>query len=190
MMPKIISFDDAIVATKNQDRSLLMGNGFSIQHFSYQTLLKETNLEADEPLWKLFEAFDTFDFEAVIRSLDGAAGVEEVYGNYAQATQFRQEADRLRKALVLAIRRTHPSHRSDIEAQIPRCRIFLEHFSNYFTLNYDLLLYWVQLNTQGFNDGFGLGKEDGGFRGPFKEGARCNTYNWTCRAFVPPPVLV
>ena len=56
-MPDVISFEDAIVATKDQGRSLLMGNGFSIQHSSYQTLLKETQLGADEPLRKLFDAF-------------------------------------------------------------------------------------------------------------------------------------
>lgn len=51
-------------------------------------------------------------------------------------------------------------------------------FSTIFTLNYDLLLYWVQLSlTHQFRDGFGLGTEQNGFRGPFSELAYCEIYN-------------
>jgi hypothetical protein len=50
----------------------------------------------------------------------------------------------------------------------------LSSFGKVFTLNYDLLLYWVILGRQQFADGFGLGTESNGFRGPFKTSARCN----------------
>jgi hypothetical protein len=53
----------------------------------------------------------------------------------------------------------------------------LASFGKVFTLNYDLLLYWVIIGRQQFNDGFGLGLESNGFRGPFKPNPRCNIFN-------------
>lgn len=176
-MPKVITFQEAIEATKNKDRPLLIGNGFSSRYFSYRSLLEKTDLQAGEPLRRLFDSFGTVDFEAVIRALEEAARVEVAYEHSDQADQFRADADRLREQLVHAIRTIHPAHREDIEGAFPSSRAFLKNFSTYFTLNYDLLLYWIQLNTKDYNDGFGLGSEAGGFRGPFKSEAYCNTYN-------------
>lgn len=176
-MPVVNTFQEAIDATSNKDRSLLIGNGFSSQYFTYRTLLEKTDLDEDEPLRRLFDSFGTGDFEAVIRALEEAAQVEDAYENEAQANQFRSDADRLREQLVGAIRTIHPAHREDIEPHFESSRAFLKNFATYFTLNYDLLLYWIQLDTKGYTDGFGLGIEAGGFRGPFKPGAYCNTYN-------------
>ncbi len=177
-MPEIISFEEAIEQTRGKDRSLLLGNGFSIEYFSYNSLLEESGLDKDEPLRRLFETLGTYDFESVVRALEDAGLVEKTYGNDPQAETFQVDADRLREALVHAVRETHPAHREDIAEQIPSCVLFLKNFSKLFTLNYDLLLYWVQLEAAGeFKDGFGLGTEAAGFLGPFKESAYCNTYN-------------
>lgn len=177
-MPEIIQFDEAINRTTGEDRSLLIGNGFSISHFSYRTLLEKAGLTADDPLRSLFRALDTFDFETVIRALEDASLVEKSYGEDARAAKFDGDADRLRESLVHAVRETHPVHREEIADQIPSCVLFLKHFSKLFSLNYDLLLYWVQLDiARDFKDGFGLGEERRGFLGPFKESAYCNIYN-------------
>jgi len=172
-----ISFEDAIERTKGEDCSLLIGNGFSIEHFRYENLLNASGLEHDEPVRRLFETLGTFDFELVIRALEDAGLVEATYGNEAQADRFQGDANRLREALVHAVRTTHPGHREDIEGQIPSCVRFLKHFKAIFTLNYDLLLYWVLVDADTFSDGFGLGTEANGFRGPFMEQAYCNIYN-------------
>jgi hypothetical protein len=82
--------------------------------------------------------------------------------------------------LVHAIRGTHPAHREEIEDVVPSCITFLSLFDEVFTLNYDLLLYWVGLSDEArFPDGFGLvlGDERNGFRGPFKTNAYCSIYN-------------
>jgi len=177
-MPNLISFDDAIAATNDKDRSLLLGNGFSIRYFSYRTLLEEAELKDEDPLKQLFFSLDTYDFEAVIKALEDAAIVESAYGNDAHQQVFIEDARRLREALVHAIRTIHPSHREDVAPLVPSCIVFLKLFTTIFTLNYDLLLYWVQLeDTSRFSDGFGLGEEANGFRGPFKTNARCNVYN-------------
>jgi hypothetical protein len=74
-MQQIISFSDAISATEGEDRALLLGNGFSIRHFSYKNLLSVAGIEDESPLMRLFNDFNTFDFEAVIRALEDAASV-------------------------------------------------------------------------------------------------------------------
>jgi Domain of unknown function (DUF4917) len=177
-VPDVISFDDAIKQTEGKNRAVLLGNGFSIQHFSYRTLLEKSGLTDVDPLTSLFKALGTYDFEKVIRALEDAAVVESAYGNAEQSDLFSKDADRLRQSLVNAVRTTHPTHRENIAAVIPSCIQFLKLFGKIFTLNYDLLLYWVILDdTKSFQDGFGLGDEKSGFLGPFKEGAYCNIYN-------------
>lgn len=177
-MPSIISFDDAIAATAKQNRSLLIGNGFSSKFFSYKTLLDSVDIGADEPVMKLFRKLHTFDFEAVIRSLTDAAVVSDTYGDTNRASRFLEDADSLRAQLVHAIRANHPTNRADIEPIIPSCIAFLKNFTKFFSLNYDLLLYWVLLENPNslFTDGFGLGAVNDGMKGPFIEGAYCNTY--------------
>ena len=177
-MPEIISFDEAMNRTNDKECSLLIGNGFSIEYFKYSTLLQTAGLAIDDPLRRLFQALDTCDSESVMRALEDAAVVEGAYGDDAQAAKFGTDADRLRESLVHAVRATHPAYREDLADRIPSCVEFLKKFRTLFSLNYDLLLYWVQLDVaRDFWDGFGLGEGNGGFRGPFKENAFCNIYN-------------
>jgi hypothetical protein len=177
-MPDIMSFDEALKQTDAKDRRLLIGNGFSIRYFNYKTLLDTAGLTPNDPLRALFRALNTFDFEVVVRALEDASIVEKSYENDNQAKTFSHDAIRLREALVQAVRGTHPAHREDIADVISYCSKFLKRFSNIFTLNYDLLLYWATLNdTDTFRDGFGLGKQENGFIGPFKLEANCNIFN-------------
>lgn len=177
-MSDIISFEEALRRAERKPRALLLGNGFSIHHFSYQTLLEKSGLKKDDPLYALFATLKTHDFEAVIRALEDASCVELAYKNDKQSKIFASDADRLRQALVDLIRATHPTHREKIADVIPACIQFLKNFGNIFTLNYDLLLYWVILeDRKAFQDGFGLGEEKNGFKGPFDLVALCNVYN-------------
>ena len=50
-MPEVITFDEAISATDGKDRSLLIGNGFSIKHFSYDTLLAASGIAFVVAFW-------------------------------------------------------------------------------------------------------------------------------------------
>src|SRR5262245_26864223 len=134
-MPEVIPFDEAINRTNGKDRSLLIGNGFSIDHFSYRTLLENAGLGQDDPVRRLFKVLDTFDFESVMSALEDAADVERAYGNQAHEDQLRSDADRLRESLVHAIRSTHPAHRDDIVDRVPSCVQFLKNFSKLFSLN-------------------------------------------------------
>jgi hypothetical protein len=176
-MAKIIPFDEAKKAA-GENSSLMIANGFSIKYFRYANLLEKAGLEAGSPLRRLFDALSTVDFEIVIRALEDAALVERTYNKEKRAELLSSEADKLRRALVHAVRVTHPEHREDIADEIPACIKFLSQFDAIFTLNYDLLLYWVILDdTKRFQDGFGLAEDRNGFRWPFKTDAHCNVYN-------------
>jgi hypothetical protein len=176
-MPDLISFDEAKKAA-GENPSLLIANGFSIKYFTYANLLDKAGLAANGSLRRLFDELSTVDFEIVVQALEDAALVERTYNNEKRATFLSSEADKLRRALVHAIRWVHPGHRDDIAAEIPACIKFLAQFESIFTLNYDLLLYWVILeDAESFQDGFGLAEDRDGFRRPFKTDAYCNVYN-------------
>jgi Domain of unknown function (DUF4917) len=177
-MSKVISFEDAMKNAGDKDCSLLLGNGFSAQYFSYRSLLDKADLKAEDPVRALFDRLKTVDFERVVKAIEGAFEVEMAYGNKAHAEQLIADAGRVREALVRAIRGTHPAHREEIQDVIPSCVTFLSPFDVVFTLNYDLLLYWVSLADEArLSDGFGLGLERNGFRGPFKTDAYCRVFN-------------
>jgi hypothetical protein len=177
-MPKVISFDDAMKAAGDKHCSVLLGNGFSARYFSYSSLLAKADLASDDPIRILFDRLKTVDFERVVKSLEGASEVEMAYGNNAHAEQLIADANRVREALVHAIRGTHPAHREEIESMIPSCVAFLSAFEEVFTLNYDLLLNWVSISNEArLTDGFGLGQRRNVFQGPFIVGAYCQTYN-------------
>src|SRR5712691_10525596 len=158
-MAKITPFDEAMKAA-GKNSSLMIANGFSIKYFKYANLLEKAGLDGGSSLRRLFDDLSTVDFEIVVRALEDAALVERTYNKEKRATLLSSEADKLRGALVHAVRVTHPQHREDIADEIPACIEFLSQFDTIFTLNYDLLLYWVILeNTKQFQDGFGLAKE-------------------------------
>jgi Domain of unknown function (DUF4917) len=180
-MPDVISFEQAIKASRGRMRTVLLGNGFSIAqgggHFLYANLLEVCKLPSDSPIRKVFEKLRVYDFEVVMRALEEAAHIEIAYGDEAKAEQFWNDSTIVRDALIAAIREVHPGIRFEIpDAQCEACGKFLMRFDRIFTLNYDLLLYWVVLAaTRGFQDGFGLGDGIDGFR-TFSLGANCNTY--------------
>src|SRR5579872_4877796 len=128
-MQGVISFDDVLKAVGGKECSLLLGNGFSANYFSYRSLLDKAGLKAEDPIRVLFDRLKTVDFERVVRALEGASEVEFAYANNQQAKQFINDANRLREALVHAIRGTHPAHREEIAEVIPSCVAFLSSFN-------------------------------------------------------------
>ncbi len=183
-MPDLVSFEDALKATGKGARSVLLGNGFSIAQaggqFAYATLLEKSGLADDSPIRNVFNVLKTYDFEKVMKALQDAAQIELAYKDHDRSKKFGQDAGAVREALIHAVREVHPGVQFDIpKVQRDACAVFLKSFDSVFTLNYDLLLYWVILNAGGsafrFYDGFGLGEEVASFR-TFTMGAHCNTY--------------
>ncbi|MES2185415.1 MAG: DUF4917 family protein [Pseudomonadota bacterium] len=170
----ILSFDAAILeAEKYSKRHLLLGNGFSIalrpNIFQYARLYEQANFSQLSPTSKLaFEALRTQDFERVIKALRDAKSVMSAYGGVEQSTldSLLKDANGLRELLVQTIASSHPAWPGEVtEEEYTACRTFVGNFHTVYTLNYDLLLYWVHMHTPegerpSSDDGFRKSQDD------------------------------
>ena len=143
---------------------VLLGNGFSIgahQQFQYGTLYEQAK-EAGLPdhVVELFERYGTTNFEQVLRQLDEGwwlAGHYELEPTNPDR-DIAADYEHLKKVLVEAISASHPSIPDAVgRERLKACYQFLEAFSEVYTINYDLLLYWTSLVQEPFRfeDGFG-----------------------------------
>ncbi|MCH5715569.1 DUF4917 family protein [Niabella hibiscisoli] len=170
MPTKLISFDEALRISGDK-KHLLLGNGFSISWkpdtFRYDSLYDRANFKNLNPdIKKVFEKLKTKDFELVMKSLVNAAGVLKVYlpARKRLIAELEQDAVELKNLLVTTIASNHPENPSEIsENEYFLANSFLNHFQNIYTLNYDLLLYWVIMHYNQENDKI---KYDDGFRTP------------------------
>jgi Domain of unknown function (DUF4917) len=166
---RLRTFDEAMNEIRpEQDESkkpaLLLGNGFSqawrSSTFSYQALFDRAGIQNDRTLARVFQSLGTHDFEVAIKALLDAAAVAEAFGvGAAQVAEMMTTADRLREALVEAIASVHPTGPDQLlESEGAACAKFLSKFDDIYTVNYDLLLYWVAMKHQSptlsHNDGF------------------------------------
>ena len=169
-------FDDALEQAKDEERkpNLLLGNGFSIawsSNFGYSSLYDKADLDLHTDKDELFGVFGSWDFEYAIEHLERAAEIEELYTAAPQlAATYRSDADEIRKGLATTIAAVHDPHNaSEIDPESTKsAQDFLANFGQVFTLNYDLLLYWVVNKDEGGgaprSDGFMWAKANG--KGP------------------------
>lgn len=166
-MAKLLTFDQALKQAKDGKRHLLLGNGFSRacrnDLFAYDALFAQAKGKLSPSAKKAFDALKTTDFESVMRALKQAAALVQVYAPTSPklAKKLAEDADKLRDVLAQAIASSHPDRPNTItDAEFGACRAFLAHFDNFYTLNYDLLLYWALMHddvddlTIPCNDGF------------------------------------
>jgi Domain of unknown function (DUF4917) len=169
-MVEVLDFPAALETIGGVRRHLLLGNGFSIalkpDIFSYGSLYDNADFGDTPHIAEVFAALDTVDFEIVIRHLQDAAEILNIY-NPSEAELSRQllaDADRVKTALVNAVAKRHPDRPYDVtDEQYAYCRRFLSGYSHIFTLNYDVLLYWALMHTE--LDHLNLQPDDG-FRHP------------------------
>lgn len=177
MTINLVSFDDALkIASKYTKKHLLLGNGFSIacnpNIFTYHSLYKQakkTHFENIPKASKLFDEFETEDFEVIIKILEDSSKTLFIFDESMEniAKNMHSQAEALKTALIKTIADNHPAIPNNIEdSKFSACRKFLRHFLNkgqVYTLNYDLLLYWAGLHDEqpsektlqfDFNDGF------------------------------------
>ncbi|WP_029585307.1 DUF4917 family protein [Bradyrhizobium sp. URHD0069] len=170
-MISIIPFEQAMHAVRDlRKKHLLLGNGFSIalkpNIFTYGSLYENADFSKVPHVTKLFDALKTQDFEVVIKHLQDAATVVEVYRPSATtlARSLRNDAAAIKDALVTAIAKRHPDRPYDVKPEeYAACRTFLSRFEHIFTLNYDVLLYWALMQSE--VDALKI-RQDDGFRHP------------------------
>lgn len=159
---EIVTFEQALAAAGPTERStLLLGNGFSIAcdpRFLYGSLYVELEDKGiSRELRALFSRLGTNDFEGVLRLLDDAQRVAELYGG-ALPESVEEDREVLKQSLVELVSEHHPDVAATIDdARWTRARRFLSRFGSVFTTNYDLLLHWACLHqgTPLLSDGFG-----------------------------------
>lgn len=167
-LPSLITFQDAIKMSASETRHVLLGNGFSIDWkkdvFKYDALMQRANFSSLKVnSTSLFELLKTKDFEIVIDALRKASMLSKLYilTDVSLSSRFAADADELKKILASTIADNHPDIPSEItSSEYTYCRNFLVNFSSIYTLNYDLLLYWVLMHDEG---GLDI-KHDDGFR--------------------------
>ncbi len=178
--PTILTYDDVLAET-DENRHLLLGNGFSIacrpELFRYDSLFDRADFSSLERGRQAFNVLATRNFETIIRALRNFTLLAGVYapGDTNIQRIATEDGDALREVLVRAVANSHPDRPHNIEAnEYLNCRQFLRGYKSINTLNYDLLLYWTLMQDE-------LGDEqipcDDGFRKPADD-PQANYVSW------------
>ena len=139
-----LEFEEAIKECAKYKKNLLLGNGFSRAYndtaFNYKHLLEASKLP--QKLKYLFEIFKTEDYERVINNLET---LEQIFNNKENIVkELRPIEELIKRDLVRTITNKHPTSQYEIEPERKAATLsFLSKFENIFTVNYDLLLYWL-----------------------------------------------
>ncbi len=151
-IPHIYTFEEVLAdGADTSTHHTLLGNGFSMawnaNTFGYGGLRQRADfskLSVDPN--PLFDAIGAPDFEKLIATLRAAA---QLLANYPGVSpvltnQLIQDADALRDILAQVLAASHPERPSELTAgQLHSARVFLSNFKRIYSLNYDLLLYWI-----------------------------------------------
>lgn len=143
------------------EKSIILGNGFGISYdiavgednFNWDTLLDLCDIEEGSHIHRLLsECY--FDFELVHQKLNNAIDVVTMYSPESELLEeLEEQIQTLREQLIIAVSKSHPSafttdcgpkEQKKRKKRIEKCRAFLSDFEYVFSLNYDLLLYWVR----------------------------------------------
>lgn len=153
--------------------TLLLGNGASMNiwsQFGYRSLYEVVDqLPSPRGLRprdvRVFEQFDTTNFEQVLGSLLIATTVGAGLGfRGREMARMARSYERVRRALADAVREKHVEWLTLNDAGVlASVRETLTDYRHVFTTNYDLILYWSLMteNGRGFTDFFFASDEDG-----------------------------
>jgi len=151
--------------------NILLGNGASIAidgRLSYHSLYEQVceSGRLNDEIIRMFEYFDTTNFEFIMKLLLEASQVNEVLKIDDDKT--KDYYVQIRDSLINTIRDIHPTH-ENVEPLLPKIAHFLKNFRNVLSLNYDLLVYWSImegneiLECTWFKDGYVGGEFDNDF---------------------------
>lgn len=168
MSRHVYQYTDVLKKLSDGKRThLLLGNGFSIgcdSCFSYPSLYEASKDNGlTERAQKIFDRYGTNNFEAVMRLLDDGHWLAEVYGLVGQESEMRADLVTLKNVLIEAIAHSHPDHTGKIQDEKKKkASEFLTSYYNVFSLNYDLLPYWINMSLSRpiYQDGFREDSDD------------------------------
>lgn len=138
---------------KFNDARILLGNGFSLnfsETLKYSSLHDHFISNASSASSSLFAEFSTKNFEKVLEHLESTIRVLKAL-RYEQdeIIKFRNE---IRKGLIDSIHRIHPTPDNIDKAKIEFVAKQFNQFSDIYTTNYDLFLYYIIMEIEKFGD--------------------------------------
>lgn len=151
---KILNFKEEL--NRADKKNIVIGNGFGMSFdqafgsrcFSWNNLLELCEIDKDSPLYAVLQECN-LDFELAHQKLNNAIDVFVKYGEPRDKISFYQkEVGLLREKLILAVSASHPNSFTnvtpEVDIKIESGRRFLRQFDEIYSLNYDLLLYWLR----------------------------------------------
>jgi hypothetical protein len=127
--------------------TLVLGNGSSLavdEKFKYNELYEHSINQKwiNDEIKKIFEDFNTKDFERILKSLyDASRVVVSLQETNAKKT-IDKAYENVRFSLIKAVRGIHPNF-DNVKDDIDTIATFIPRFKNIVSLNYDLILYWA-----------------------------------------------
>jgi hypothetical protein len=156
-----LDYRDVLAEVEGSDASLLLGNGFSIgfsKSFRYDDIFNKAEESLGAVATEVFtERLRSSNFEAAIRLYDDAQWLVAAHGGDVPGS-VGEERELIKRAFLSALDAVHPAGAGALTAKHKEsAHQFLRSYSQVFTLNYDLLVYWVLMhaNPRIFGDGFG-----------------------------------
>ena len=164
----LVDFRDALNQAEKAggERHVLLGNGFSIgahEQFRYGSLFEQARRSLPNRIEALFDRYGTTNFETILRQLDEGQWLAEHYRLYPRYNQpdMSEDYEILKEVLIEVVGAVHPDKRTEFPVDmLSVAASFVKNFDSVFTTCYDLLLYWVMLQSSEdgsipFQDGFG-----------------------------------
>jgi hypothetical protein len=149
------SFEQKLDSIDGAVPSILLGNGFSqawrSDIFNYRNLFQRANFGVrHQALYNIFRELYTYDFEKVMQALESALVVCRGYNvQLPILDSINADKEQLKDSLIQAITLSHPSRSSQVTiSQYAKAKPFISQFDKVFTVNYDLLLYWIINKTE------------------------------------------
>lgn len=167
---KLLTYEEVRQEIGTKRSHLLLGNGFSIAcnpiyHYgNLYDFAKKNGLT--KHVQGVFDYLGSNNFEGVMRLLEDGVWLAGHYGLKSAAKAKGDMAEDLKSvkhALVEALAKTHLQIPNEVgNDRLEQCSEFMKPYQNVFTLNYDLLLYWVALHDEELlrRDGFRDSEDD------------------------------
>jgi hypothetical protein len=137
--------------------TLVVGNGASCAiscGFNYSSLLNVAihNRFINSSGRRLFELMKNSDFEMAIRTIDESKNVfAALKVRRRNRIKLNSMRNSVKDALINSVRLTHSSAYADFVEKQDNLVNFCKKFSTIFSVNYDILLYWMMMYARGMN---------------------------------------
>lgn len=170
----ILTLQDALEAEKN--KSLFLGNGFNIMYderYRYESLIDRSSLSQE--LKDIFNNFEYKNFEYYMKILEW---ISPIFSGKLEYSICDIKINEIKDAFIKSVSITQPNGLQISDEEYRSVLEFISNYNNIFTLNYDLIIYYLILeynrrNGLKFFDCF-LPEKDGYYY--FNHDDRCNVF--------------